>query len=352
MLTKEPGWHPDPEGGRQVRFWDGEEWTEYVQPLSPETARSFGPETAVTDYPYLAEGNISPAREPRVVDSWTPEVVSPLAGASSRARRPRSALPWWIAAGAVALVLVVAGGITALRSGQAPLADPSPSSTVTATSAATVGQSVTVGVPSAGAGVVVINVPDPGTYLVEAVDGSGSGRDIAGRLLAGSDVVWQGDDRGNDLSEVIGGAWSDPAAFVELDAGEYTFEITEHDALATTAEVFLYEVETVEVSAASPTTVTIPGGEYVVLRLDLPAEERLAIDVRGLGSWDDPQLTHFPGGIPTLSGDRGAQKASDLGGSEWDPYLEATFPAGTSFLVLTDYAWEEIDVTVTVSPAP
>ncbi|WP_454295510.1 DUF2510 domain-containing protein [Salana multivorans] len=350
MLTREPGWHPDPDGGRQVRFWDGEEWTEYVQPLSPEAARKHGPETAVVDYPYLSEANVTPAREPRIVDTWKPEVVTAFATAPGRSRRRRSALPWWIAAGGLALVLVVVGVVTAMRSTNSPvLADPSPSSTVTAGSPVTVGQSVTVTVPSAGTGVVTIQVSEPGSYLVEAVAAS---EDISGALLSGDQVLWQVDDRGNELADVIGGTWSDPAGFVELEAGEYTFEVSEHDAKATTAEVFLYPVDTVDVSTAAPTTVTLPEGEYVVLRLPLDAEQRLAIDVRGSGSWDDPQITYFPGGVSTLSGDRGAKKASDLGGSEWDPYLEATFPAGVSFLVLSEYAWDQIDTTVTVTPVP
>lgn len=350
MLTREPGWHPDPDGGRQVRFWDGEEWTEYVQPLSPEAARRHGPETAVVDYPYLSEANVTPAREPRIVETWKPEVVTAFAATPGRVRRRRSALPWWIAAGGLALVLVVVGVLTALRSTTSPvLADPSPSSTVTARSPVSVGQSVTVTVPSSGTGVVPIQVTEPGAYLVEAVSAN---EDIAAALVAGDQVLWQGDDRGNDLAEVVGGSWSDPAGFVELETGEYTLEVSEHDAKATSAEVFLYPVDTLDVSSEVPTSVTIPEGEYVVLRLALDAEQRLAIDVRGAGSWDDPQLTYFPGGVSTLSADRGAKKASDLGGSEWDPYLEATFPAGVSFLVLTEYAWEQIDTTVTITPLP
>lgn len=350
MLTKEPGWHPDPDGGRQVRFWDGEEWTDYVQPLAPQARRSHGPETAVVDYPYLADANIAPAREPRVVDTWRPDVVAPFTTTPGRARRRRSALPWWIAAGAAALVLVVVGVTTALRGQHSPLADPSPSSTVTASSAVSVGQSVTVDVPSAGMGVVTIDVAQDGPYLLEAV---ASGGDLAARLLADGDEIWAGDDRGRALSDIISGVWSDPAALVELSAGQYTIELTEHDAQATSAQVFLYPLDVVDLAPDSaPLSVSIPDGEYVVLALTLDAEQALTLDVQGAGSWDDPELTYFRDGVATLAGDRGAQQASDLGGSEWDPYLAATFPAGTSFVLIHDYSWDGIDVTVTVSPAP
>jgi len=350
VLTKEPGWHPDPDGGRQVRFWDGEEWTDYVQPLTPVAVLSHGPETAQADYPYLADANIGPAREPRLVETWTPEVVTPIGGGPGRPRRQGSALRWWIVAGAVALVLVVVGVVTALRPDTtSPLVDPSPSSTVTASSAVEVGQAVTVDVPAQGTGVVPIHVSEPGSYLIEAVGEQG---DIAGRLLQGDQELWRGDDRGNVLADVIGGEWSDPAVFVELEAGDYAFEVTEHDALATSAQVLLYPVETVDISPDAPVTVTIPEDQYVVLRLTLDAETDLVVDVRGDGDWDDPQIAFFPRGVPTLSGDRGAQKASDLGGSEWDPYVDATFPAGSSFLLLTEYSWLEADVTITVSPAP
>jgi hypothetical protein len=32
-FTTRPGWYPDPEGGRQLRFWDGAQWTPYSAPI-------------------------------------------------------------------------------------------------------------------------------------------------------------------------------------------------------------------------------------------------------------------------------------------------------------------------------
>ncbi|WP_124390513.1 DUF2510 domain-containing protein [Rhodococcus wratislaviensis] len=31
--TPQPGWHPDPEGKPQLRWWDGQQWTAATQPL-------------------------------------------------------------------------------------------------------------------------------------------------------------------------------------------------------------------------------------------------------------------------------------------------------------------------------
>lgn len=46
MTTPGPGWHPDPEGHNQLRYWDGQQWTSATQPMpAPQTAVTPQPET-------------------------------------------------------------------------------------------------------------------------------------------------------------------------------------------------------------------------------------------------------------------------------------------------------------------
>ncbi|HLS14379.1 MAG TPA: DUF2510 domain-containing protein [Beutenbergiaceae bacterium] len=54
MSEMAPGWYPDPEGENQQRYWDGDQWADYYQPLAPERPEPHGSKTAVEDYPYLA----------------------------------------------------------------------------------------------------------------------------------------------------------------------------------------------------------------------------------------------------------------------------------------------------------
>ena len=346
MLSNEPGWYPDPEGGRQVRFWDGTEWTEYVQPFAPVLTALHGVGTAVSDYPYLSDADIRPTNEPRIVSTWTTEAVAPVVGLAPPRRR-RSPLVWWVAGAAVVLVGITVGVVTALRTDTPVLTDPTPSSTTVADRTATLGAPVTIDVPAQGDAVVTIEVPEDGAYFLESTSPSG---DLVATLRQDDQDVWRSDDRGNELAELIGGTWSDPGSFVQLTAGTYELTVDEHQGAAATATVSLYASDVVDVAAGQPLDVTIPQDGYVVLRLALDAETPLTVDVRGHGDWDDPRLIWFQDSRAQLSDDRGAQLASDLGGTEYDPFLETTLPAGTSFLVLEEYSRAGIDVTVTVAP--
>lgn len=44
MTTPGPGWHPDPEGNQQLRYWDGQQWTSATQPLPQPTPPPAPPE--------------------------------------------------------------------------------------------------------------------------------------------------------------------------------------------------------------------------------------------------------------------------------------------------------------------
>ncbi len=66
--TPQPGWHPDPEGKPQLRWWDGQQWTAATQPLpahpgtvtpppsgfDPRTNESSNPTFSARSYPDLA----------------------------------------------------------------------------------------------------------------------------------------------------------------------------------------------------------------------------------------------------------------------------------------------------------
>jgi hypothetical protein len=49
-VTSEPGWHPDPGGAPQYRYWDGTRWTEHVAPFA---------ETAPPAWPRVSGGVIA-----------------------------------------------------------------------------------------------------------------------------------------------------------------------------------------------------------------------------------------------------------------------------------------------------
>lgn len=341
MLTNEPGWYPDPDGARQVRFWDGDSWTEYVQPFAPVLTREHGTDSALEDYPYLLDADLRRPNEPRVVSTWTPAAVA----APVLRRTSGSAARWWVIGGAAAFVVVVLAVLMALRPEAPPLADPAPSSTVTSSATVTLGAPASVDVPTAGAAVVTLDVPRDGAYFVEAT----SSADLSAELSRDGVVVWSGDDRRRELAEIVGGEWQDPGAFVQLAAGTYTMTLTERTGLATTAVVTFFESDVVDVTVGGAVTVDVAAGSYAVLRLVLDGEAPLTIDVRSIAGGSDPRLTTFQTGRAITTDDRAPDVAVSTGASEYDPYLEATFPAGTSFLVLDEYGLAAVTLDVTVT---
>ena len=47
------GWYPDPAGGPTPRWWDGQEWTDTVQPIQVECAEAEQPVLSQTSsWPY------------------------------------------------------------------------------------------------------------------------------------------------------------------------------------------------------------------------------------------------------------------------------------------------------------
>lgn len=45
MTTPGPGWHPDPEGHKLLRYWDGQQWTSATQPMPTPQPTELPPET-------------------------------------------------------------------------------------------------------------------------------------------------------------------------------------------------------------------------------------------------------------------------------------------------------------------
>src|SRR5690625_2785514 len=73
MSEQAPGWYPDPSGKNRQRFWDGDGWTEYYQPLAPQATQAHEPQSAEEDYPYLAEAR-TPTATPHIPppQGWQP----------------------------------------------------------------------------------------------------------------------------------------------------------------------------------------------------------------------------------------------------------------------------------------
>ena len=36
MTAPDPGWHPDPSNPQQLRYWDGQQWTDHTAPAQPQ----------------------------------------------------------------------------------------------------------------------------------------------------------------------------------------------------------------------------------------------------------------------------------------------------------------------------
>ena len=65
-MTVSPGWFPDPHGGQDLRYWDGQRWTDWTQPREADRVelgeRPSGPEapqdTAQSELPARGKGSI------------------------------------------------------------------------------------------------------------------------------------------------------------------------------------------------------------------------------------------------------------------------------------------------------
>jgi hypothetical protein len=56
MTEMAPGWHPDPDGSDQLRWWDGESWTDDTQPAPAPPPRRASPSTSTDPTTAAARG--------------------------------------------------------------------------------------------------------------------------------------------------------------------------------------------------------------------------------------------------------------------------------------------------------
>src|SRR5690625_4211633 len=197
-MSEEPGWYPDPTGQNQQRFWDGDAWTEYYQPLPPPQPEFHNEDTATEDYPYLAgagpQGSAGPA-----------PVIPPAHGVrnhqeqgtrvegSGTGNSSRGGLIAAILASVVVLGLLITGGIMAFQEPDSaedvedPRADASDSEFGGAVDDVLgVGQTITGDVPADGEWVALVTISDGGAYVFDA-RASGSGDlQMAGRHAEGT----------------------------------------------------------------------------------------------------------------------------------------------------------------------
>ncbi|TGO04244.1 DUF2510 domain-containing protein [Serinibacter arcticus] len=339
MLTKEPGWYPDPQGLPQVRLWDGDDWTDYTQPFAPLEEVAHGPTTALDDYPYLADADLRATQGPRTVSTWTPAPVLATPGATGP-RRSGGGLVWWLVGAGVVVIAIIAVAANALIDGGSSNADPGggadpvPSSTSTLPPFAPA-DAPTGTVPADGALTTVLEITTDGDYFV----GATGDEDVEMTITPSgtTEPLALPDDRGNALAALVGGTWSDPGYWLTLPAGSYDVVLTERDGLETTAALVAEPATVVEVVPGTPVDVELTDDAGIaVLKLTTDVEAGAVVDVRGASEELDGQLTYLTGTRVTSIDDRGQTVAETIGGSEYDPYVELDLAPGSTFVVLEE----------------
>ena len=346
MVTKQPGWYPDPQGVRQVRLWDGDAWTEYTQPLAPTTAEEHDSTTALEDYTYLASVDLRTSSGPRIVSTWTPLPVAFLAPAKAPARRGRAGLIAWIVGGALLLTVIAAVAVRSVAPSDPgpPAADPAASPTVTLNPIGT-GQDARGSLPADGELHLTVTVEQEGTYFV----GATSPNDLALTITptGATEPLFLPEDRGELMCLWFGGGWLDPGYFLDLDAGSYDIVVTERDGEASDVTVALDPVTTVDLTPGTTQTVTLEEDGYAVLRIVPEAAAPFELDARSTDGWLDGQLTYLSGARVTSLDDRGQHLAQSAGGSEFDPLLRLDLEPGAMFIVLDEVNGSPGPFTVT-----
>lgn len=373
MSERASGWYPDPSGENRQRFWDGDDWTEYYQPLAPQHVELRGAETALEDYPYLSQSKTStpeipasagwpdstqaPSWQTSATTSWgTPatsgaeEYRSPVAeqpasqqpagqqrtevfAAGEPPRRSGAAIA--VVAGlAVVLGLLVAGGFWLFRS---PGGDAEPD---VPTGDIEVGGQTSDTVSGSGVWTGQLGIQDEGVYLFDVRTEASSDADLTITVRAPNGGYLGGnEDRGRYLQGTSNA--SDPLLPLHLGPGEY--EVTIDEQRNSDADFTLdLQVLDATVELGETLTAQLDTGDLWLAVLELDAETTVTIDVASQND-GDPTLTVFS----TTSQEK--WENDDRASGDFDPLLNAiSLPAGSFVVAIAEYSGEPLEVEIDI----
>ena len=389
MSEKVAGWYPDPSGKNQQRFWDGDGWTEYYQPLAPAQPQVHGAQTAAEDYPYLTQArgtmptpHIPPPQgwqttqhdwdTPAAATTWTtpqqttswgtpadPQATAGGAyqppqpgwgahpspgghadtqvlrsGTQSAGRASRGGVIAIIVVSVLLLGLLVAGGIMAFQDSD------DPDEPATTDGGALDPAALTSGtVPRGGEWVGEFSISGGGTYLVDARSTDGSDLQMALREAGGGPTLSYNDDRGNLVR--MGADRLDPLLAVSLAAGEYEVVLSEYRSSAADFEVSLTQV-TEQIDPGDRIRADVDGDSAYLAVLELDDEAMISIDVQAVDGWD-PTLT-----VHSLQ--RDVHWDDDDSGTGLNPLLEdLELDAGSYLVIIAEYDGQPMTVDIDVS---
>lgn len=200
LMSTEPGWYPDQRAAGQLRYFDGDAWTEHTMPTPPAGAeptvplafRPSGPQTS----PQQAH---EPARDTRVLPTG-PE-VGPLGATQPWHTR------WWIVGGVALVVGLLVGTAVTGGSDLKQAATPSqPSATVTITATPSTdpppsAESTPYSGPSGNSAAAFAMPDEIGKYLQDAQDDLQS---ISGKTFF---YTGSSDASGQGRAQILDSGW-------------------------------------------------------------------------------------------------------------------------------------------------
>lgn len=383
MTEQAAGWYPDPSGQNQQRFWDGDGWTEYYQPLLPQAQSVHDASTAVQDYPYLAgqsmntphipppqgwsaaENSWGPAQQAAAwgpaqqTTAWgtpadpqayavgdAPPAVAADPGASTQVYRSgvqqrrggRGGLIAVVVASCVVLGLLIAGGIMAFRNGGG---DDSSTTAPTSDGEVVVGQAVEGSVPRNGEWVGAVTVDEAGAYVVDARTLDGDDLQLVVRDSDGGALAYN-DDRGYLVR--MGADYLDPLVVLDLEPGEYQVALSEYRDRRSGFTLTMQPL-TEQVGLQDSIEARLAEHEGYLAVLEVPDGAELTVDVRSISN-SDPTLV-----IRSL--DRDAMWSEDdrgAGERSLDPLMEdVQLEPGRYALIVAEYWGEPMTVQIDIS---